>query len=96
VRRDPEEQIEIFNIGSGVPATIRETVENVCRGIGLKADLRFGARPYAPQEPMYLVADTARARRVLGWQPRTELAYAVWQLARSRFPDLEVRRPTNP
>jgi len=93
LRREPECQVEVFNIGSGVPATIRETVETVCRALGLEVDLRFGARPYPPQEPMHLVADTAKARSVLGWQARTGLAYAVWQLARSQFPNLEVRCP---
>jgi len=84
---------EIFNIGSGVAATIRETVETVCQALGLAVDLHFGAQPYPPQEPMHLVADTARIRRALGWRPRTELAYAVWQLARSQFPELKVRCP---
>jgi nucleoside-diphosphate-sugar epimerase len=91
--REPECQIEVFNIGSGVSATIRETVETVCQALGLTVDLHFGAHPYPPQEPMHLVADTARIRRELGWQARTELAYAVWQLARSQFPELEVRCP---
>jgi len=93
LRREPECQIELFNIGSGVPATIRQTVETVCQALGLTVALRFGAHPYPPQEPMHLVADTAKARRLLGWQSKTELAYAVWQLARSQFPDLKVRCP---
>jgi UDP-glucose 4-epimerase len=93
VRRAPEQPIEIFNLGSGISATIRETVECVCQALGLTVDLRFGARPYPPQEPMHLVADTRRARRELGWQAGTELAYAVWQLARTGFPELKVRCP---
>lgn len=93
LRRQPESPIEVFNVGSGVPATIRETVENVCRAIGLAVDLRFGVQPYYSQEPMHLVADTLRIRTALGWQPRTPLADAVWQLARSQFPDLKVHSP---
>ncbi len=93
LRRESECPIEVFNIGSGVCATIRETVEAVCQALGLAVDLQFGAQPYPPQEPMHLVADTTMARRVLGWQARTSLAYAVWQLARSQFPNLEVHCP---
>jgi UDP-glucose 4-epimerase len=93
LRRESACPTEVFNIGSGVSATIRETVETVCQALGLAVDLQFGAQPYPPQEPMHLVADTTRVRRALGWQARTELAYAVWQLARSQFPDLEVRCP---
>jgi nucleoside-diphosphate-sugar epimerase len=93
VRREPTCPLEVFNIGSGCSATIREIVEAVCRTLGLEVDLNFGAKPYPSQEPMHLVANTARIRHELGWQPRTELAYAVWQLARSQFPDLEVRCP---
>ena len=93
VRRESECPTEVFNVGSGLSATIRETVETVCHALGLDVDLQFGAQPYPPQEPMHLVADTTRAGTTLGWQARTTLAYAVWQLARAQFPDLEVRCP---
>jgi UDP-glucose 4-epimerase len=93
LRHEPEGQIEVFNIGSGIPATVRETVETVCQALGLTVELQFGARPYPPQEPMHLIADTTRIRRAFGWHARTEIAYAVWQLARSQFPSLEVRCP---
>jgi hypothetical protein len=41
---------------------------------------------------MNLVADIHLAQS-LGWEPRTNLAYAVWQLAQSQFPGLTVREP---
>jgi UDP-glucose 4-epimerase len=93
LRRRPAEAIEVFNLGSGVPATIRETLEAVCQALALPVELQFGARPYPPQEPMHLVADTTRARQEFGWRAATPLAYAVWQLARAQFPALEVRCP---
>ncbi len=93
LRHKSKNPIEVFNVGSGISATIRETVEKVCQALGLVVDLRFGARPYFPQEPMHLVADTSKTRSELGWEAQTNLAYAVWQLARSQFAELNVRRP---
>jgi nucleoside-diphosphate-sugar epimerase len=48
--------------------------------------------PFHPYEPMNLVADIHLAKS-LGWKPKTNLAYAVWQLARSQFPNLQVTEP---
>jgi UDP-glucose 4-epimerase len=93
VRRGPQQPIEIFNIGSGAARPLGELVEHVCHALELEVELRFGERPYAPHEPMHLVADAERARRQLGWEPRTSFDYAVWQLARSAFPALKVSRP---
>jgi hypothetical protein len=48
--------------------------------------------PFHPYEPMNLVADIHLAES-LGWKPRTNLSYAVWQLAQSQFPGLRVTQP---
>ncbi len=84
---------QVFNFGSGSRATLRQLIEGVVRELGLAATLQFGARPHAPHEPMHLVADTTRAQRLLQWQPQTNLAYAVWQLARESFPTLNLKQP---
>lgn len=91
--RGPDPPVEVFNIGSGIPASIKGIVEDVCQALSLAVELRFGDRPYPPQEPMHLVADTAKASRLLGWRAQTDLSYAVWQLAQTQFPDLKVRCP---
>ncbi len=88
----PDANYAIFNIGSGQSVTLREIVTRVVQQLGLQVDLRFGELPFHPQEPMHLVADIDRMR-TLGWQPRTNLAYAVWQLAQTEFPQLEVQEP---
>jgi UDP-glucose 4-epimerase len=85
-------QIEVFNVGSGSSATLRQIVERVCRDLDLHVDLRFGEAPYHPHESMHLVADIRKAR-TLGWEPVTNLSYAVWELARVHCPALPVRRP---
>lgn len=83
---------DIFNIGSGKSISLRGIVASVCRQIGLEVELELGALPFHPQEPMQLVADIHLAHS-LGWQPRTNLAYAVWQLAQTQFPTLALTRP---
>ena len=84
--------VEIFNLGSGIDVSLRRLVERVCRELELRVDLQFGALPYHPHEPMHLVADIHKAAQ-LPWQPRTNLAYAVWELAQSAYPSLPVCRP---
>ncbi len=82
----------IFNVGSGRSIALKDIVSDVVQQLGLKVDLRFGELPFHPHEPMHLVADIGRMQS-LGWQPRTNLAYAVWQLAQAKFPHLPVIRP---
>ena len=83
----------IINLGSGRSVPLREIVTDVCRQLSLSVDLRFGELPYHPHEPMHLVADIGLAR-ALGWRPRTNLAYAVWQLARTMYPELQTKEPS--
>jgi nucleoside-diphosphate-sugar epimerase len=83
---------DVFNIGSGQSIALRTIVGSVCRQLGLDIELGLGEMPFHPYEPMHLVADIHLAES-LGWKPKTNLAYAVWQLAQSQFPDLQVKRP---
>jgi nucleoside-diphosphate-sugar epimerase len=82
----------VFNLGSGKSFSLYGVVDSVCRQLGLKVELQVGAVPFHPQEPMNLVADIQLAES-LGWSPRTNVAYAVWQLAQSQFPELTVMKP---
>ena len=93
IEREQASLMEAINLGSGLAATVRRTVERVCQELNLRVDLQFGARDYHPHEPMHLVADIAKAEAVLGWKPRENLAHAVWELAQSQFPALPVTRP---
>ena len=83
---------DIFNLGSGQSVSLRGIVGSVCRQLGLEVDLKLGAMNFHPQEPMNLVADIHLAQS-LGWQPRTNLSYAVWQLAQMQFPNLKLTKP---
>jgi UDP-glucose 4-epimerase len=83
---------DIFNLGSGQSVSLRGIVGSVCRQLDIQVKLDLGNKPFHPQEPMNLVADIHLAQS-LGWRPRTNLAYAVWQLAQSQFPALQVKQP---
>ena len=83
---------DIFNVGSGLSISLGRIVHSVARQLQLDVDIRLGARPFHPLEPKHLVADINRTLS-LGWRPKVNLAYAVWQLARASFSALDVTEP---
>ena len=83
---------DIFNVGSGLTVSLGRIVQSVVRQLELDVEIQLGALPFHPLEPESLVADISRAQS-LGWRPRTNLAYAAWQLARQMFPNLAVKEP---
>jgi UDP-glucose 4-epimerase len=58
---------ESFNLGNGEGATVLEVIEAVRRVTGKDFAVNFVARRAG--DPPALVADAAKARRTLGWQP---------------------------
>lgn len=91
--RDQASLVEEFNLGSGVSMPLRELIERVCADLELNSDLAFGARELHPFEPKHSVANIARAQAQLGWKPRTDISYAVWELAQQVAPTLHLKRP---
>ena len=83
---------DIFNVGSGLSVSLGRIVHSVARQLELDVEIQLGARPFHPLEPANLVADISRTQS-LGWNPKINLAYAVWQLAQSQYPDLTVAKP---
>lgn len=61
-----------FELGSGMPVSIRQLVEQIHRLTESKATLCFGAIPYRVNEPMRSVADTSKLTE-LGWACRVAL-----------------------
>lgn len=92
----PRAQPRVFNLGSGDTRTLRDLVVSVITDLDLKLNITFGVRPHTPGEPMFLVADTTRARETLSWQSRESVAHAVWQLAQSSLPSLTLKEPACP
>ncbi len=81
-----------YNVGSGLCLPLRAIVESIVSQLGLNVDIRFGDLSLHPYEPLQLVADLSLIRTI-GWEPKTNLAHAVWDLARNQFPDLQVKEP---
>jgi len=67
------------NIGSGVPVTVREVVEEVARAAGRPELLRVGALPARADEAPELVADVRRLHDDVRFRPRYDLPAGVAQ-----------------
>jgi nucleoside-diphosphate-sugar epimerase len=63
---------EIFNVGSGVPVTIKTLIEQVCLIVG-KGRPQFGSIQYRAGENMALFADTKKIQDQLGWRPEVSM-----------------------
>ena len=71
---------EVYNLGSGQGVRLRDFIEEVAEALrerGLKPDIRFGAKPYRPGEPMKYLPDISKLRQRLHWSPSTPLATGV-------------------
>jgi nucleoside-diphosphate-sugar epimerase len=63
-----------YNLCSGNPVAVREVAELLAGELGRSSDvLRWGARSYRPDEPMWLVGDNRRFRAATGWAPAVSL-----------------------
>ena len=64
---------EAFNAGGGVPRSVREVVELVCRlaGTGLEPDVRGAGNP--PAEIARQWVDSGKLRELTGWEPQVGL-----------------------
>jgi UDP-glucose 4-epimerase len=92
-RHELPPETQVFNLGSGSTASLRNLIEGVVAELGLKVKLNFAARSHAPFEPKHLVADTTRARSMLNWRRQTNFAYAIWELVQESFPGLQLKQP---
>jgi nucleoside-diphosphate-sugar epimerase len=75
---------DVFNIGGGEEITLNQLVAKLETLIGKKAITRRA--PARPGEQRQALADTRKARAVLGWSPRVSLdegmrAQIAWQCA---------------
>jgi len=67
-----EMTLRIMNVGSGEAIRLRDLVTELAallRSKGFDLKIRFGAKPYRPEEPMVYLPDIARLKQVLAWNP---------------------------
>ena len=57
---------EVFNLGSGAPASNKQMLETIQKHTG-KMDIEV--HPNRPGDPAYLVADITKAKEILDWEP---------------------------
>lgn len=69
-----------YEVGRGIPATLRELVETAREVTASPSRLDFGALPHRPGEIMASVANTSRLA-ALGWQATTSLAEGLRRTA---------------
>jgi nucleoside-diphosphate-sugar epimerase len=63
----------VINIAAGEEIAIKDLVSKIADLTGTKSQLEIGALPYRPTEIWRMYADSGRAQKILGWQPRVSL-----------------------
>lgn len=69
---------QVFNLGSDQPLKLAELVALIEELTGRKAKIDY--RPWHPADMMATWADISKARRVLGWEPRTSFRAGLQNL----------------
>jgi UDP-glucose-4-epimerase GalE len=57
---------EVFNLGSGAPASNKQLLDTVQKHTG---KMNLEVHPNRPGDPAYLVADITKAKEILKWEP---------------------------
>lgn len=79
---------DCFNLGTATGSTVREVFSECEKVIGKKISLKETDR--RPGDPAVLVADSTKAKRILGWEPKRTLADSIrtayeWEKKRRNF-----------
>ncbi len=69
----------LYNIGTSEEHTLGEVIQHIERSFGTTLEVHEGAYPYRLWTSRCWAADTARARRDLGWAPRYSLERGIKQ-----------------
>jgi nucleoside-diphosphate-sugar epimerase len=70
----PQAAGQTFNLCSGHETALYEVARTIVEQMGNPIAVQRGALPYRDGEIWHLVGDNARARSILGWEPRVPLA----------------------
>ena len=63
---------EVLNVASGEPVKIRDMIEKVCTLTG-SGKPQYGKVSYRPGENMALYANISKEKKILQWEPRTNI-----------------------
>lgn len=63
----------VMNLACGEEVSIHDLVERIARLTGTNSKVEIGSLPYRPTEIWRMFADSTRARKVLGWEPKVGL-----------------------
>ncbi|TET54039.1 MAG: NAD(P)-dependent oxidoreductase [Actinobacteria bacterium] len=64
---------ETINVGSGKQWKNEEVIDQIQAVLGQKIKVNIGSYPKSPSDKSYWAADTAKAKRLLRWEPRYSL-----------------------
>jgi nucleoside-diphosphate-sugar epimerase len=76
---DAETVAGAVNIASGRPVALKDLIGSIAVELGREDLIRLGAVPAQANEPPLLLADVARLRDEVGWQPRYTLETGLAQ-----------------
>jgi nucleoside-diphosphate-sugar epimerase len=68
---------EVLNIGTGVQSSLRDVVDRLSEAMGEPVRAEWGAMEARPWDTPTWVADVTKARRLIGWRPKIDLADGV-------------------
>ncbi|MGZ4281041.1 MAG: GDP-mannose 4,6-dehydratase [Gaiellaceae bacterium] len=87
---------EVVNLGSGTEISIGELAERVQRAVGRELPVRLDEQRLRPpdSEVERLVAGTAKAQRLLGWQPQVDLDEGLGRTIEWMTGSLDAYKPT--
>ncbi|MFA5049563.1 MAG: GDP-mannose 4,6-dehydratase [Candidatus Micrarchaeia archaeon] len=64
---------KIINIGYGKSYKIKDVAKKIGKLMDKTNSIRYGVKPYRPSEVMDYSVDITRAKKLLGWEPKTDL-----------------------
>jgi UDP-glucuronate 4-epimerase len=89
---DADMPFEVFNLGNSSPVQLCDFIATLERVSGLRAQIE--SRPLPAADPPVTYADVSKARRMLGFEPRTTVEQGLerfWKWYRSEFLDTDFR-----
>lgn len=64
---------QIINLGHSTHYTIKDVVNTINEKMGKPISITFGAHSYRPLDPMQFIMDSAKAKKLFGWEANTSL-----------------------